>query len=77
MASLIRTTKLINGLIASLIRTTKLIVGLIASLIRTTKLIWLLFCTNHAADAEWMIHAREGRDTRRVWITSSADEGDC
>jgi hypothetical protein len=48
-----------------------------ASLIRTTKLIWLLFCTNHAADAEWMIHAREGRDTRRVWITSSADEGDC
>jgi len=41
-----------------------------------TGTIWLLLCSNHADDCEWMIHAREGRDTRRVWLTSSPDLGE-
>jgi len=40
-----------------------------------TRTVWMLFCTNHADDCEWMIHANEGVDTRRVWVTSSADFG--
>lgn len=42
-----------------------------------TSTIWLLLCSNHAADAEWQIHAREGKDPvgRRVWVTSSSDLG--
>jgi len=40
-----------------------------------TEKVWLLLCSNHADDAEWMIHARQGKDTRRVWVTSSADYG--
>eukprot|EP00966_Prymnesium_polylepis_P201269 4663468-Prymnesium_polylepis.1 len=30
----------------------------------------------HVADAEWMIRAREGKESRRVWVTSSTDYGD-
>ena len=41
----------------------------------TTKTVWLLLCSNNAADAEWQIHAREGKESRRVWVTSSADLG--
>lgn len=40
-----------------------------------TETVWLLLCSNHADDAEWMIHAREGKESRRVWITSSTDFG--
>jgi len=41
-----------------------------------TETVWLLLCSNHADDAEWMIHAREGKESRRVWVTSSTDYGD-
>ena len=40
-----------------------------------TSTIWLLLCSNYKDDAEWMIHAREGKESRRVWVTSSADLG--
>lgn len=40
-----------------------------------TGTIWLFLCTNHAEDPEWTIHAREGKDTRRVWLTCSTDQG--
>jgi sialidase-1 len=42
----------------------------------TTEVMWLLLCTNHAEDLEWQIHARAGKDTRRVWVTSSSDFGE-
>lgn len=42
---------------------------------RETNVVWLLFCSNRGEDAEWEIHAREGKDTRRVWVTSSSDFG--
>ena len=42
---------------------------------KSTGTIWMLFCTNHADDAEWQIHARQGIDSRRVWVTSSPDMG--
>jgi sialidase-1 len=42
---------------------------------RRKKVVWLLLCSNHADDAEWQIHARAGRESRRVWVTSSADLG--
>ena len=41
----------------------------------STDTIHLLLCSNHQHDAEWQIHAREGKDTRRVWVTSSKDGG--
>jgi len=41
----------------------------------TTQTIFLLLCSNCKDDAEWMIHAREGRELRRVWVTSSVDFG--
>ncbi|KAL3897195.1 MAG: hypothetical protein SGPRY_013102 [Prymnesium sp.] len=42
----------------------------------TTGRVLLLLCSNHPDDAEWMIHAREGVDSRRVWLTSSDDFGE-
>ena len=40
-----------------------------------TQTVWLLLCSNYKDDAEWMIHARAGKESRRVWATSSADFG--
>ena len=40
-----------------------------------TGTVWLLLCSNFKDDAEWMIHAREGKESRRVWATSSQDLG--
>jgi len=35
----------------------------------------LLLCSNHGDDNEWMIHARQSNDTRRVWTVHSDDFG--
>ncbi len=40
-----------------------------------TGVVWLFLCSNHEADVEWQIHANEGLESRRVWVTSSSDQG--
>jgi sialidase-1 len=42
---------------------------------RDTGLIWLLLTWNHAADNESKIISRQSKDTRRVFVASSADDG--
>jgi hypothetical protein len=42
---------------------------------RDTGAIWLLMTWNRAEDAEWKIVSRTSRDTRRVFVTRSDDEG--
>jgi sialidase-1 len=37
--------------------------------------IWLLMTWNHGADKEDQIHYRKSRDTRRVFVSHSADDG--
>jgi sialidase-1 len=42
---------------------------------QSTGIVWLLMTWNNGFDKEDKIHARTSRDTRRVWITHSADDG--
>lgn len=42
---------------------------------RRTGAIWLLLTSNHGQDTEKQIRTRTGKDTRRVWVSSSRDDG--
>src|SRR5262245_61935636 len=42
---------------------------------RSTGTIWLLLTQNHGSDTERTIRGGTSKDTRRVWVTKSSDEG--